>query len=324
VKLKILKRLLTRYHEGTANNAERFVVDRWYDSFGSDAQVPGIENEEEAEETGHRIFNRIGLWKTVKPWYYRQGFQIACSVIMISAVLLFLYGRQTQHSTIANPIVYQTAKGEARKILLTDNTTIWLNADSRLEILPAYAKGKREIRLTGEAYFEVKHNPEQPFIVHAGELTTNVLGTSFTVQAYQKSRFARVTLLTGKVWVKVTHPGPGKPSGAMLLPDQSLQYDYHAKTITKTNVASSASSKAWIDGKLIFDSTPMPEAAEILSRAFGFHINLDGSKFNNCRIYGQFNMTDRPEKVIRIICKMIGASYTMQGNQVSIKGEGCK
>ncbi len=313
---------MNRYHQDTVSPAERFVVDRWYDSFDDSGQnVPGIEDERIAGETGERIFNKIPLWKMAKPWYSRPGFQMTGTAAVAALLLLFLYLRP--YSPGSPPVVYQALKGETKKILLNDSTRIWLNSGSRLEILPDYAKDKRAVKLEGEAYFEVNHNAAKPFLVYAGELTTNVLGTSFTVQAYKASRFARVTLVTGKVWVKITHPKPGKGRGALLLPNQSLQYDYHSKTMAKTNVTAAASSKAWIDGKLIFDNTPMPEVAEILSRALGLKVKLQRSNLDTCRIYGQFDRNDNPEKVVNMICKLISARYILHGNEVEINGKGC-
>lgn len=315
---------MKRYDRDKASDAERFVVDRWYNSFDNDGQIPGLEDERSADETGLRIFSRIELWKRTRPWYEHPGFKVACSIILISSLLIFIQLRQYSNKTNTAPIVYQTLTGQTKKIMLKDSTSIWLNAGTRLEILPDYAKGKREVKLEGEAYFEVRHDPQQPFRVQTGELTTNVLGTSFTIQAYKKSRFARVTLLTGKVWVKLNQTAPGKSAGTMLLPDQSLLYDDVTQLTFKTTVASSAASHAWIDGNMVFESTPMAEAAEEISRVFGLHISISGTQLNNSRLYGQFSRNDRPEKIIQMISKMIDADYTILGNEITIRPKGHK
>src|SRR5690625_7757722 len=65
------------------------------------------------------------------------------------------------------PIVFQTLDEENRNIVLVDGTNISMNSNSRIVIASDYLKGKREITLVGEAYFDVARNPDQPFVIHA-------------------------------------------------------------------------------------------------------------------------------------------------------------
>jgi ferric-dicitrate binding protein FerR (iron transport regulator) len=78
---------------------------------------------------------------------------------------------------------------------------VWLNAESHLEFPDRFTGDKREVRLQGEAYFEVKKDAKHPFIVYSDYLTTRVLGTAFDVRA-RSARDASVTLVTGRVLVK--------------------------------------------------------------------------------------------------------------------------
>jgi ferric-dicitrate binding protein FerR (iron transport regulator) len=253
--------------------------------------------------------------------------RIAAVLLLISAASFLFFNNRSAIENFIDPISFQhiaTLPGKRMKVVLSDGSIVWLNSGSRLSFSNRYNRSVREVKLEGEAYFEVSHNPKKPFLVHVGELTTKVLGTSFTINAYKESRQAVVTLITGKVWVKIRSAGPGNiSSGDILLPDQRLQYDYTSKKTIKTYVASAASSRAWTEGKLIFDNTPMQEVAERLSRAFDLHVEVQKTKRSDCRIYGQFNMNQKPEEVVKMICKLIRATYTIQGNEVSINVKGC-
>lgn len=99
--------------------------------------------------------------------------------------------------------VFETPKGLSNQLLLADGTKVWLNAMSTLEVSSHYGgKGKRQVRLVGEAYFEVARNVERPFLVRTGETTVQVLGTSFNVQARPKRKRVEATLVEGSVRVQ--------------------------------------------------------------------------------------------------------------------------
>ena len=100
-----------------------------------------------------------------------------------------------------------TAIGGEYALILSDGTRVWLNADSELEYPVEFVKKERIVKLSGEAYFEVAPNPEQPFIVEAGGIQTRVLGTSFNIQAYRNEKSVYTTLLTGSIRVAVADGG---------------------------------------------------------------------------------------------------------------------
>lgn len=247
---------MKRYDEGTATRTERFIIDRWYDSFDSDQKVPGIEDEQTAAETASRIFSRINLKVMFRPWYRRTGFQAAGSIAVISALLLGFYVRyETAHTSI----VYQTPKGQTQKIMLKDSTYVWLNANSRLEVLPGFTKETRKIKLTGEAYFEVKHDQAHPFVIVSQAIRTQVLGTSFNISAYPNLNQIRVTVRTGKV--SVSH---AQNLLSTLIPGKSLRYDRGDHKVTVTDEDPELSI-TWRDGRTLINDATFDELADIFT-----------------------------------------------------------
>lgn len=99
-------------------------------------------------------------------------------------------------NTITTPVAGQY------RLVLADGSKVWLNAASRMHFPTAFAGGDRVVELSGEAYFEVAHDEKKPFLVKMGELTVEVLGTHFNVNAYSNESAIKTTLLEGSVRVK--------------------------------------------------------------------------------------------------------------------------
>jgi len=122
---------------------------------------------------------------------------------------LFVYKNLTGRSAIKYKEI-TAANGQVIHITLSDHTSIWLNACSRLKYPETLTTKNREVYLEGEAYFDVKHDPSKPFLVHTSHLTTAVLGTAFSVTAYRNNTTQSVTVIRGKVQVsdKKNNTGP--------------------------------------------------------------------------------------------------------------------
>lgn len=98
-------------------------------------------------------------------------------------------------------ILMTTPRGKDCHLTLSDGTTVWMNADSKLEFPEHFSGARRTVRLTGEAYFEVAKDRKHPFVVETEFFTTTVLGTAFNVRAYSANN-ASVALVEGSVALK--------------------------------------------------------------------------------------------------------------------------
>lgn len=119
-------------------------------------------------------------------------------------------GKEIQYNMLSNP-----RGSRVVGLTLADGSKVWLNAESSLRYPTAFAGKERKVEITGEAYFEVAHNPAMPFVVSKGGTTVRVLGTHFNINAYDDEHSLNVTLLEGSVSVgsvtgmhpKVIRPG---------------------------------------------------------------------------------------------------------------------
>lgn len=109
------------------------------------------------------------------------------------------YSTAADQSSSVNTV--STPRGGQYQLTLSDGSRVWLNAGSSIEFPTAFNGADRKVEVTGEAYFEVAHNPYKPFYVEANGAEVKVLGTHFNVNAYENEEATRVTLLQGSVRV---------------------------------------------------------------------------------------------------------------------------
>jgi len=149
------------------------------------------------------------------------------------------------------------------KITLPDGTEVWMNSASSLRFPYSFDKKTREVYLTGEAYFEVSHNPQLEFIVHTGFADIKVHGTSFNVNAYNVKNFA-TSLITGSV------SATNGNESIMLKPNQQVSYG-NEKLIIKPFDPQEVLS--WRNGTYYFHNQPLSEIAQVLSRWYDVKID---------------------------------------------------
>src|SRR5258708_5365973 len=148
------------------------------------------------------------------------------AVIGISCFLIFSNSGNNanlpskQLSIASGPInQVSTRNGSRTKIVLPDGSQVWLNSGSNLTYTKEFGTRLREVELSGEAYFDVVKNPEQPFIIHTRQIDVKVVGTAFNVKSYPGERRTETTLIRGRVEVMI-HNRPDEK--IVLKPNEKL------------------------------------------------------------------------------------------------------
>ena len=169
-----------------------------------------------------------------------------------------------------NPVQYTliTPKGGQYSLVLSDGTKVWLNADSKLVYPSEFRDSVRIVKLTGEAYFEVKTDPANPFIVHTERQDIRVLGTAFNVQAYPEESTTRTTLVDGAVQVNTKEKQLRLKQGqeAVLTKDGALSLRSEADI---------EQAIAWKEGYFRFDYTDIYEIMRRLSRWYDVEVKYE-------------------------------------------------
>lgn len=168
-------------------------------------------------------------------------------------------------------VTLETGIGQQAKTILPDGTTVLLNACSKLSYSIEGWNDARDVRLKGEAIFDVVHKKEQPFYVHTRNYNVRVLGTNFNVMAYENDPEGVVTLKQGKVEIV----GIACSNKNMFLqPGESFVYDNKVGTY-QIEHRSLKYVYAWENKEIIFEGHTLEEKKEELSRYFGYKFEID-------------------------------------------------
>lgn len=218
--------------------------------------------------------------------------------------------------------------GNILRVHLSDGSTVALENNSRLKYKRNF-RGEpfRTVFLVGEAFFEVTKDASKPFIVHANEVVTRVLGTSFRVIAPENDGEVIVTVKTGKVSVYALMPGEieqeSQKNGVILLPNQQVTYVRSQDSFGKALVAEPEIVQPTVkESDFTFENTPIKEVFQVLQEAYGVEIIFDEEVLNNCFITAPLGSEPLFEK-LKIICRTIGARYETIDARVVITSAGC-
>ncbi len=188
-----------------------------------------------------------------------------------SIVLVFSVGYLAYLLFLKDDSKYMTlnSNNEIIETKLPDGSTVWLNKNSKLEYPDKFDRIRR-VKLSGEAYFDVTHNPEKPFIVETGTAETKVLGTEFNLNAPEGSDKIELILTKGKV--KFTDHKSGKSE--ILNTNEQIIFDTKTKTMLKTP-CNNMNALGWKTGLLNFDQMTLEEIVPILEKVYNQPIQLE-------------------------------------------------
>ncbi len=198
-------------------------------------------------------------------------------LLLSSIILGYLYfNRQPQALQFAE---VTTPTGAIVRYELPDKSVVWLNSGTKLRYPVHFSGDKREVELTGEAYFEVQADKKHPFYVNTPNgMSVYVYGTQFDVNAYEDESTIEVVLEKGKVNVIV----PDKETVVRLEPGEQLQYEKSTNRLNKMKV-DVYEKMGWKYGKLIFRNASLSEMFKRLARHYNVDIqfnNISGKEYN--------------------------------------------
>jgi len=267
--------------------------------------------------------------------FYRRAVWRAAAIMLLTGGLSWLY--YATHNTIApsgkgqevaltsEMLVKTNQTGVEMTVLLSDNSVATLAKGSSIRYPRQFAANERRVYLTGEAFFDVAKNPDQPFLVYTQETVTKVLGTSFRIKAFDGDNTEMVAVKTGRVSVftKNEYEGTRKPSGVILNPNQQVVFNRRDNKLEKAVTANPVLlAESVVPKDLVFDDKPVSEAFDALAKAYGISITYDVEMLSNCVISAQFGDESLKQR-LNALCQAIGAGYDMENGRVVISSKGC-
>lgn len=292
--------LLLAYIREKASSEEQAIVEAW------------LQDREENEQTLLQIariyhvqytHRRIGQRDSLKAFelmqerirrrvwqknIYRFSTVAACIAVGFFLSTLLSWWNITNDGTGVQMVTVRSNPGMRTSCNLPDGTVAYLNSGSTLVYPVPYDKDKRAVTLDGEGYFKVTHDSEKPFIVSVadGKMKVIVLGTEFNLQAYREEGVIETTLVSGKVNIEAK-----KENGTVVRQElsPSIKATYSLSTC-KMNMESvnTAYETAWIEGKLMFYNSPLPEVLRDLSYFYNVKFEVKDPMIKSYYFTGTF------------------------------------
>ena len=221
--------------------------------------------------------------------------------------------REGAEEEIGKSSVIVPEKGEYF-VILSDGTKVWINSDSELEFPNRFGEDIREVKLKGEAYFEVTSDSRKPFYVLAGETKVHVLGPAFNVSAYREDRQTEVALLRGKVSFDV------KDKVYVLVPGEiaTLNRESGETIVRKGDVAAIVDWKA---GRFNFEDMSLEELTVKLSRWYGVTFVFSDEAVKKLRFSGAMTKYRTLDYVLDMISKTTDVTFSLKENRVTVSSK---
>ncbi|TLV01309.1 FecR family protein [Dyadobacter luticola] len=346
-----LLQLLTRYEARTCTPEECQLVEQWYELLGEPFEIPMTEDQWVAMEQK--------LWSQVKPRelelhaapepfvkpMWRKAMLIAAGIAAVIAIAIGLnwnlhslphwFGReqslidQVEQTTWTQ---YQNETEKLKEVKLPDGSIVTLSPHAQLAVHKAFNKQNRDVRLLGEAGFNVHRDPARPFLVYSGDIVTKVLGTTFQVRAGNAGQPIQVTVKSGKVTVyrqaakDLTNVSPNR--GVILTPNQkATYYPDNKQFVTSISEDPQPITTTMSDNvapvSLEFLDTPIEAVIARLEKIYGVEIELEQDSLRHCPFTGDLTRQALYTK-LELLCGTINGSYEVRGTKILITGKGCQ
>lgn len=240
--------------------------------------------------------------------YFSTGMRIAAAIIaflVLSVLSLMVLTMNEKHTT---------DYAENKRIVLPDGSLVVLNSNSSVSYQKSWDdEEQRELWLDGEAFFSVVHKKNsQKFIVHAGGLDVQVLGTKFDVNTREGE--TRVILNSGKVKLFV---GREQEKVIEMKPGELVDYSSEHKIVSKKSVVASKYN-AWVDQKLVFDEASLKDIAKLLHDNYNYKVQILSPELENLTFTGTIESGDI-DLLFTILQKTLNISITKKEGTIVIK-----
>ena len=322
------------------------------------SQVYQKANDREKERDWHIISERLQVHAEKRyypttgkkhPGKIREFLKIAAIFIAAFTLAWFVYRYQPGHSgkkQIPSYCQVITTKGQKARVILPDNTVVWLNAESRLEYPVSFNNHNRQVMLSGEAYFQVTKTADRnPFLVKTSDLNIRVTGTRFNVKAYPEEDIVETTLIDGSV--TLLRKTGNTYQAIKLKPDQKatlikkganiriddvradrptlplMSISTRKTTVSKEKIIISPdvnikSHTAWKNEELVFESESFEDIAYQLERWFDVHIVFKDASLKKYCYTGKFIHKESLEQILNVIQMTTPFQYKIDKNNVII------
>lgn len=217
---------------------------------------------------------------------------------------------KSNNSNLFNTV--EVPRGGEYSLVLSDGSKVWLNAESSIRFPVTFNSVERAVYLTGEAFFDVKSDPERPFIVHSFDTKVKVLGTRFNINGYPEKDYISATLVDGELEVynktqnKIIYPGT---QALLFKADSNIQVNK-----VNTNLYTS-----WVNGILEFENRDLEYIMIQLSRWYQVDFKFKDDNIKNTRFSGAIKRNNSFEYALDLIERISDVNFTVKNSTIVIE-----
>lgn len=321
---KHIQVLINKFLHGKATEDEVNQLNSWYHSFDdSEVEFPDIPFKDFVAQKQSMLSNikrdTVGV-KSLRSNYLNIAWKVAASVAIIIGIGFGLYFTknitQTQISQEFAIVTISTELGLTKKLTLTDGSIVKLNVGSSVYYTDRFGQDSREIKLIGEAFFQVAKDDNKPFKVITGDITTIALGTSFNINAYPEKGNIDISLATGKVKVEASDNSKKVIDSFYLEPGEKASYSLSTKDIRK-QIFDPDEILAWKDGIIYFKNADEAAIIEKLERWYDVDIEVVKKTSKSIDLTTKFEKASL-ENVLESLGFTLGFEFSINDKKVDI------
>ncbi|WP_343702504.1 FecR domain-containing protein [Chitinophaga sp.] len=244
------------------------------------------------------------------------------AMLITAGALYYAAGRHTTPSVLLEPgqryTMYQCPYGKRKAVTLADSTVVLLNSRSRLYVPAGFPQARREVILDGEAFFNVRQALPQQFTLHTDKLNITSPSGNFRIRSLEKQSGATMYLLAGKANVgKSYHSDTDNErenlsAGEMILANKDID-------LMEKETFTLAEQQDCLEGKLVFDNTPLPAALKKMEDWFGVEVELKGRSSSISKAVSGVFRNDSLQDMLATLGDSIGFTYRITRDKVVIK-----
>lgn len=302
---------LIKYIEGNSTQEEKEAIARWLDA--DEKNLKEFMNLRKSYDL--TLANLKDNSYNQRQTREKKKRSIVYELLKIAAIFILSFGCyylfDLAKEEIEEEIVTHTfhvPAGQRAEVMLADGTNVWLNAKTTLTFPSRFTKSNREVRLDGEAYFTVEHDPANPFIVNTDKYAIKVLGTEFNVAAYKNTNIFETSLLKGSVEI------------ASLTTNESVKLTPDYRVYVENEKLIKAPIKyyshfLWKDGMISFENERLETIINKLQLYYDVKIKVENKKISDLLYTGKFWTKDGVEHVIKVLQIRAKFKYTKDSEQ---------
>ncbi len=240
----------------------------------------------------------------------RYGWKVAAfitGIVFASLVIFSMFDSTTKFEAA-------TLTDQRSKIVLPDGSQIWLNSNSRIIYTSSIWNSNRKVKLEGEAYFEVFHDDNSPFLVNTKGIVTRVLGTKFNIRSRINEENVTTTLLQGSVIMQT----PRNVNDVLLKPGQTVEMNASTYKYSLVNYSNPNNVLLWINGRLEFNNTTLQKITNILECLNDVKIVFIDDSLKREKFTANFDTDDSAEKIISVLSQTNRFTFKKEGKNIII------